>query len=311
MQEQPLVSIVIVTYNSGRFVEETLDSIYRQSYPRMELIVSDDGSGDNTVALCRDWLAAHQDRFASTTLLTAKRNRGIAANLNRGERAAQGKYLKSLAGDDLLTDDAIARYVAHMQRHPEITYLFGLVQAFGNDRQAIDVVHQAQADGQRFYQLSPREQLPLLLEADCCILAPAFFYDRERNAKLDIRCDESIPLLEDWPRWIRISRRRQQLYRMEEVTVRYRIHDQSVSNSTPENKRRFTAARCQVWTKYQFGHYFRKQPRLALIKYIKMKRYITDRKLWQLLELLGRALDVPYRKLRHSSVNDWDGNYIY
>ncbi len=55
--ENPLVSIIVCTYNSSKYVLETLESAKEQTYQNVELIVSDDCSTDNTVELCRKWIA--------------------------------------------------------------------------------------------------------------------------------------------------------------------------------------------------------------------------------------------------------------
>ena len=56
-QSLPLVSVVVITYNSAKFVIETLESVKSQTYKNIELIISDDCSTDDTVERCRLWLA--------------------------------------------------------------------------------------------------------------------------------------------------------------------------------------------------------------------------------------------------------------
>lgn len=52
----PLVSVIVITYNSAKYVLETLESIRVQSYQNIELIISDDCSKDNTIDICRNWI---------------------------------------------------------------------------------------------------------------------------------------------------------------------------------------------------------------------------------------------------------------
>ena len=59
----PLVSIIVVTYNSSLYVRETLESAKRQSYRNLELIVTDDASKDDTVKICREWIENNKNRF--------------------------------------------------------------------------------------------------------------------------------------------------------------------------------------------------------------------------------------------------------
>ncbi|MBH2024900.1 MAG: glycosyltransferase, partial [Flavobacteriales bacterium] len=80
----PLVSVVVITYNSSKYVMETLESVKAQTYENIELIISDDGSTDHTIEMCRVWLAQNNNRFPKTKLLTVEENTGIPANCNRG-----------------------------------------------------------------------------------------------------------------------------------------------------------------------------------------------------------------------------------
>lgn len=106
--DKPLISIVVLTYNSSEYILETLDSAFRQTYSGdLELIISDDKSEDRTVALCKEWVQVHGERFAKVTVLEAEENTGISKNINRGCRAAEGQWIKTIAGDDILTDDCI------------------------------------------------------------------------------------------------------------------------------------------------------------------------------------------------------------
>ena len=82
--ENPLVSVVIVTYNSSRFVKETLESVYEQTYQKIELIVTDDCSIDNTNDVVRNWIQNHSDRFVRCVHVIAPHNSGIGKNCNRG-----------------------------------------------------------------------------------------------------------------------------------------------------------------------------------------------------------------------------------
>ncbi len=116
--EQSLVTVSVVTYNSANYIEATLQSVWSQSYPHIELIISDDASTDDTVAICRQWLLKHKERFVRTQIIVSEFNTGVSANRNRAEVTARGCYIKPLAGDDQLTPEAISRYVTHIESHP-------------------------------------------------------------------------------------------------------------------------------------------------------------------------------------------------
>lgn len=305
-----LVSIIVLSFNSNSYITETLDSIYHQSYSPIELIISDDSSSDNTIAICEEWLSMHKARFANAFLLTASKNTGVAANLNRGEAKATGHWVKPLAADDILLPDAIEKYVNHMVTHPEVTYLFGKIHAFGENPSVIFSFYQNTLRYD-FFKLTAREQYQKLMANECYIPAASFFYDREKNIGLGIRNNELIPMLEDWPKWFEITKRNVKLYLIDKVTVKYRFHTQSLSNFDNPYKRPFTTSKCKMWLKYQFGYNLRHHPRLALIKYIKVKQYLTQKKIWFALESFGRWTDPLYQKIKGNPHCDWDGNYVY
>ena len=109
-QELPkpgVVSIIIPCHNSKRFLAETLESAFAQSYPHTEIIAIDDGSTDGTAELIRSYTDRLRAEFGP--------NRGVSAARNRGTVLARGEFIQYLDADDMLTRDAIARRVAALQ----------------------------------------------------------------------------------------------------------------------------------------------------------------------------------------------------
>lgn len=123
----PLVSIVVITYNSAKYVLETLESAKAQTYQNIELIVSDDCSTDNTVEICRKWIEENKDRFIRTELITVEKNTGIPANCNRAMHAAKGEFVSLIAGDDYMSLDKIEKLLKYFDNRPEIAAVSGNV----------------------------------------------------------------------------------------------------------------------------------------------------------------------------------------
>ncbi len=92
MENTPLVSAVIPTYNCGRYVVEAVESARAQTYPRLEIIVVDDGSTDDT----RERLQPYLGRIS----YIHQENRGLSAARNRGIQAARGEWIALLDADD-------------------------------------------------------------------------------------------------------------------------------------------------------------------------------------------------------------------
>ena len=93
------VSVIIPTFNVQGFICAAIDSVITQNYPAVEIIVVDDGSTDDTVAVTRRKLAA--DFAGRWEVVETGQNRGPSAARNVGLRLAQGAWVQYLDGDDL------------------------------------------------------------------------------------------------------------------------------------------------------------------------------------------------------------------
>jgi len=108
---EPLVSVVIATWNTGRYLPETLDSALSQTWPRTEIIVVDDGSTDDT--------AARIEPYRSRIRYLEREHGGLAAARNAGVAVAQGDYIALLDADDLWTPDKLSVQLEVAARHPD------------------------------------------------------------------------------------------------------------------------------------------------------------------------------------------------
>lgn len=228
--EQPLVSVPVITYNSSKYVLETLESIKAQTYHNIELIISDDCSTDNTIELCKQWVGDNKDRFIRTQIITSKVNTGVSANLNRAEAVCQGEWMKGTAGDDLLMPNCITDCVAYVQQHPDIIYLFGRIEVFGASEEQNKYFSEKVFD-YSFFDLDVDGQLERLVFGRNCVPASTCFYNRQKSIALGIHNDERIPLLEDWPKWINLLRAGMKLHFLDKVLVKYRIGGISTGKS--------------------------------------------------------------------------------
>lgn len=218
----PLVSIPVITYNSAKTVIETLDSIRAQTYQNIELVISDDCSKDDTVALCCDWIEKNKNRFVRTELLTVEKNTGVAGNLNRAEAACRGEWIKPIAGDDVLLPNCIQDCIDYVAEHPETEVLFGRVYSFGGKTEEENKKWDSWFNYQLF-SLSSEEILHHLLFVANGIPAPALFAKRELNAKYNLKNDERVPLLEDWVNWINMLRAGIKFHFIDKDLVKYRL----------------------------------------------------------------------------------------
>jgi glycosyltransferase involved in cell wall biosynthesis len=156
--EHPLVSIMIPTYNQPDFLPEAVESALAQSYPNLEVIISDDGS---TSPACRDLLAAFEDT-PRVRVYRNKTNLGRVGNYQKTlyERA-RGEWVLNLDGDDYFIDPTFIEQAARLaQAHPDLVMVSG---AFV-DRSPKDRLKPSKANSGPEQVYSPAEAFEAMLE---------------------------------------------------------------------------------------------------------------------------------------------------
>ncbi len=125
-QPVPTVSVVIPTYNYGRFLSECLDSVRQQAGVELDIVVVDDGSSDETADVC----ARVAERDPRLRTVRHEVNRGHIATFNHALELAEGEYVVKLDADDCLTPGSLARSSALLTRHPQVAFVYGRPQVF-------------------------------------------------------------------------------------------------------------------------------------------------------------------------------------
>jgi len=116
---KPLVSILIPAYNSQQWIADSLRSAIAQTWPRKEIIIVDDGSTDQTLAVARE--------FASDSVhVVTQKNQGAAAARNTAFSLSRGDYIQWLDADDLIAPDKITKQMEALDHSPsKLTLLSG------------------------------------------------------------------------------------------------------------------------------------------------------------------------------------------
>ena len=217
----PLVSVVTPSYNQGRFIRETIDSVLGQDYPNIEYWVIDGGSTDETVSVLSEY--EHDPRFH----WISEPDQGQSDAINKGWSRCRGDILAWLNSDDLLLPGAITAQVAFLQSHPDVDIVY-------SNAQAIDTCgHQIGAIWSR-----PFAQQELLRR--CFISQPTVFLRRSaicRNGPVD----GSFHYTMDYDYWLRASLHSCFAYNPATIAA-FRFHDTSktvaaVMRFNPESER--------------------------------------------------------------------------
>jgi alpha-1,3-rhamnosyltransferase len=233
---QETVTVSVATYNSAKFIIETLDSVADQTYPNIELLISDDCSSDDTIGLCREWLNRHKHRFVQSDIFTVSSNTGVSANVNRCLNAATSQWIKLLAGDDILLPNCIEDNVNYINAHPGIAVVFSQVLLYKNEFSQDCFIRGVPIEYPNNLMrdvFSSNDQYKLLLLSDRINYTPSSFLNKEKVLAVG-GFDETIKLVEDYPMWLKLTKAGHKLHYFHTPTVGYRQHEAAVNNMKEE-----------------------------------------------------------------------------
>lgn len=218
----PLVSICVVTYNSARYVLETLESAKVQMYDNIELVISDDCSSDDTIDICKKWIDKNYTRFKRVKLITSDINTGISANCNRAFRASIGEWIKLIAGDDILLKNCVYENVIFVQKNNIADIVISKNISFNEVKEWC-----SKYSGKEYFSLKWRDRFLKIIQENF-ISAPTSFIRKSCYLELG-GFEETIPYIEDWPFWVKAIFEKKEIKFLDKYTVKYRLSDTSIS----------------------------------------------------------------------------------
>jgi len=224
---QPLVSVIAISYNQSRWVIEALNSIFNQDYENIELIISDDGSNDGTPALIESWLQQHGSRFHGVQLLISATNEGICRNVAKGVAASHGSWIKVIACDDILCEDAISMFISQTQ-HDRTELVFSQITKFRTDGGQPQALGNLLTNEQEIALINQSSALLQAIRRENFLPAPSAFYSRRLFEAVG-GIDTSFKHLDDWPLWLHMLPLIQRVSWIDKPLVLYRVSDHSVS----------------------------------------------------------------------------------
>ncbi|UVO09724.1 glycosyltransferase [Pectobacterium polonicum] len=232
MNKKP-VSVTVISFNSSATILETLDSILNQSYgaENIELIISDDGSKDNTIDVINLWLKNNEVFFKRVTLIANSINSGVPKNCNLAWKSASCDWIKTIAGDDILLSNCLELNMNEVNEKPDVAVIFSLMDGFwvNNLNDKMLKISYPPKYQQKILLSSANEQLKYLRYGDISG-APTAFINNKKLIEINY-ADERMQLVEDLPMWYNFVRIGYKLHFFPEKTVLYRMDGDSITNS--------------------------------------------------------------------------------
>ncbi len=119
MSTNPKVSVIMSTFNAGKYIRQAIDSIVNQTYQDLELIIVDDGSTDNTGHIVNKYCAQHPQKMQ----YIYQDNAGPSKARNVGIKASRGEYIAILDSDDISLPQRLQKQVEFLDQNPDIALL--------------------------------------------------------------------------------------------------------------------------------------------------------------------------------------------
>lgn len=201
------VSIIIPTYNYGKYIEETIKTCFEQEYKDIEIIIVDDGSVDNTREVLNKYINEGLINYIY------QKNKGLPGARNTGLKAATGRYIQFLDSDDLLHKDKIKAQVEILEREPQIDGVYTFTQYFQGTTDNVVTTNEKYHHESVFIEMLNGNFIPVNA-----------FLIRKSN----VYFDENMLKLEDWDYWLRFTKGKE-IICLPKYLNYVRLHDSSMS----------------------------------------------------------------------------------
>ena len=216
---QPKVSIIIPVYNGSNYVALAIESALRQTYKNIEIIVVNDGSTDDTDAICK--------KYGNKIVYLPKENGGVSTALNYGIKNMTGEYFSWLSHDDLYYPEKIQTEIDYLNEHSllskrAILYSnYSIMDGEGNPYQ--DIIYNT-------YDLNKYDDFSLLKMAinGLSLLIPKKAFDECGEFDPNLRC------VQDYELWLRMLKKGYRFIHIPKSLVVTRLHSLQVTNTSPK-----------------------------------------------------------------------------
>ena len=222
--QKPCISVIVTSYKNLNEAEDSFESILKQTYPCIEMILSDDGSPDldQYEAELNDYVSRNKrGNLISYVINRHEKNQGTVRNINSAIEMAKGTYLMVMgAGDMLSQTDTLETYERFM-RECDKYVCFGKLRGVTPEGEYKYELLSCDTDYDKLRTIDAKQTLNHLYRRNF-LPAPAAFYKAEVFRKFGLH-DEEIRLIEDYPYWMMLAQNGETFGYLDAYTVEYRL----------------------------------------------------------------------------------------
>lgn len=210
--EKGLVSIITPTYNCGRFISKTIDSVQSQTYKNWEMIIVDDCSNDDT----REIVSKYQKNDNRIKYYKLEKNSGAAVARNKAMDLANGEYIAFLDSDDLWYPHKLEKQINFMK---ENNYSFSCTK--------YEQIDEDNNNLNKVVKVVPKVNYNRML-LDCPVGNSTVMYNVEKMGKFKV---PNIKKRNDDALWLQMLKKEKYIYGLDEILMKYRIRNNSISSN--------------------------------------------------------------------------------
>jgi len=212
---QPLVSVILSTYNREKYIKRAIESALNQTYKNIELIIINDGSTDRTAEIISEF----SKKDPRITILTNETNLGLAKSLNKGISQSRGKYIARLDDDDFWSEPRkLEKQVRFFEKNPNYILVGGGVIRI--DESGKEIVRHLLPESD--------EDIRKSILIDNTFAHPTVVFKKSTWEKIG-GYDENLYFSEDWDLWLRFGKLGK-FYNFQEYFTCYLQGKQNISN---------------------------------------------------------------------------------
>src|ERR1700690_796227 len=183
-QVNPTISIITPSFNQGKYIKRTIESVLSQGISDIEYLVFDAGSMDETVSILQS--------FDDSIQWVSEPDKGQADAVNKGLRAARGEIIGWLNSDDIYYPNALRLVIDFFKKNPEVEILYGMADHIDDFDKVIEPYYTEEWNYERLMEI-------------CFICQPAVFFRKSIIDRLGV-LDEALRYCMDYEYWLRVGK---------------------------------------------------------------------------------------------------------